>query len=130
MERDMLSGTVEITSGRLAGSWRWLRRLFPVSLAIALTLLMGSADAWAKGNAQATPPPVAAVPTAQAEPNAEEWQMARDLAAAKGISFDDLYAQREQAAQALGLFEGGDVVIITSTTVIIVLLIILILVIA
>jgi hypothetical protein len=91
---------------------------------------MGSADAWAKANTPATAPPMAAVPTAPAEPNAEELQMARDLASAAGISFDDLYAQREQAAEALGLFQGGDVVVITSTTVIIVLLIILILVIA
>jgi hypothetical protein len=123
-------GTLDITSARPVSSWARLRRLLPVSLAIAVTLLMGSADAWAKSNAPSTPPPAAAAPTAPAEPNAEELQLARDLAAAKGISFDDLYAQREKAAESLGLFEGGDVVIISSTTVIIVLLIILILVIA
>jgi hypothetical protein len=100
----------------------------PVSLAIVLTLLMGSADAWAKGNEPGAPPPVTAASTTVVEQ--EELQLARDLATAAGVSFDDLYAQREQAAEALGLFQGGDVVIISSSAVIIILLIILILVVA
>jgi hypothetical protein len=105
-----------------------LRRSLPVSFAIVVTLLMGSADAWAKGNEAAAPPPITAPSTKVVEP--EELQVARDLATAAGLSFDDLYAQREQAAEALGLFQGGDVVIISSTAVIIILLVILILVLA
>lgn len=117
-----------MTSMRPRGVWRWLRCSLPVSLAIVVTLLMGSADAWAKGNETAVPPPVAAAPARTVEQ--EQLQFARDVATAAGLSFDDIYAQREKAAEALGLFQGGDVVIVSSTAVIVILLIILILVVA
>lgn len=109
-------------------SWRSLRRWLPISFAIAITLLLGNADAWAKGNVPPAPP--AASKPATPDPSLPEVQLARDLAAIAGVSFDDLYAQREKEAQSLAAFQGGDVVIISSTTVIIVLLILLILVVA
>jgi hypothetical protein len=107
---------------------RTLRRWLPISFAIAVTLLLGNADAWAKGNVP--PPPPAASKPAAPDPSLPEVQLARDLAAIAGVSFDDMYAEREKEARALEAFRGGDVVVISSTTVIIVLLIILILVVA
>ena len=128
MDADTLPRTLEITAPHPAATSGRLRRCLPVAFAIAVTLLMGSSDAWAKGNV--SPAPIGAVPAKPAESEAPEVQLARDLAAARGLSFDQLYAEREQEAQALGLFEGGDIVVISSTTLIIVLLIILILVVA
>src|SRR5439155_11897557 len=75
---------------------RW-RRVLPISLAVAATLLMGSADAWAKANLEA-PAPAAPAPTS--EPAAAVVA----LAEAAGLSFEGAYAEREQAAQALEAF--------------------------
>src|SRR4051794_23122478 len=117
---------LKTTLSRHGETWRRLRCWLPVSVAIALTLLMGTADVWAKGNVA---PPAASAPAPAGDPDAETVQLARDLAAMANVSFDQLYGEREKVtAEALENFEGGDVVIITSTTLIIVLLVILILV--
>jgi hypothetical protein len=103
-----------------------LRRLLPVSFAVALTLTFGTVDAWAKANP---------APPAKVEAKAESTAMTR-ARVVEALGFvpvaldDDLveYAQRE--VQTLGLedFHGGDVVIIGSTGLVILLLVILILV--
>jgi hypothetical protein len=113
---------LETTTTR--GAWRHLRRVLPISLAIAVTLLMGNADVWAKGNTP-PPPPAASAPARSGEPSAEDVQLARELATANGIDFDKLYGDREKAAQTLEAFEGGDYIIITGTTLAIVLLVVL-----
>ena len=112
---------IELTVDRACVKLRPLpaRRLLPIAMSIALTLLLGTADAWAKGSAlQAGAPPVQASP---AETVTRQSEAARSAT-------DGSYAQREAATAGLENFKGGDVVIISSTGVIILLLIILILV--
>jgi hypothetical protein len=100
---------------------RLLRSLLPIAMSIALTVLLGSADAWAKGNALQAG---AGEPAAQS--TATEFVTGQSESTRLGT--DGSYAQREAAAAGLETFKGGDVVIISSATVIIVLLVILILV--
>src|SRR5450432_3631213 len=93
------------------GPWRVLRRVLPISFAVALTLTFGTADAWAKANAAApTPAPVAA-PTEAARTRAEVQR------ALPVEIYDDLYEYAQREAKTIGLegFEGGDVVIIGGT---------------
>ena len=112
------------SEGSTGSTWRLLRRLLPVSFAVALTLTFGTTDAWAKANVAGASPPPVAEPIASTRARVEAampFPVAVD---------DDLleYAQRE--VQTLGLedFHGGDVVIIGSTGLVILLLVILILV--
>jgi hypothetical protein len=105
---------------RVAARWRLLRRLLPVSAALALTFTFGTADAWAKGNPPAPPAVEAPAETApRTEPTAPQSPI-------PGFDFADSYAVREANAAALQDFEGGDVVIIGSGGLILVLLIVLI----
>jgi hypothetical protein len=118
-----------LTSKR--GTWRQLRRLLPITLGIAVALLMGSADAWAKGNFE-TPPPVASVPS-PAEQEARslraQIELAMELAEAARSPFDQQYGEREKQAQALEAFQGGDYIVIGGSALGIVLIILLILII-
>ena len=100
-------------------TWRLLRRLLPISFAVALTLTFGTTDAWAKTAATA-PVTEAASETSTRTP---------ETTPATQPSFDDAYAQREQATPGLENFQGGDVVIIGSAGLLILLLILLILII-
>jgi crotonobetainyl-CoA:carnitine CoA-transferase CaiB-like acyl-CoA transferase len=98
-----------------------MRRLIPVWLAVALTLLAGSTDAWAKADGAPIGRPAN---TAPASPEASS----RTPATTELASLDQSYRAREAKAAALENFEGGDVVVIGSTTLIVVLLVILIIV--
>jgi hypothetical protein len=100
--------------------WRRLRQMLPVSFAIAVTLLFGTADAWAKG-ANAEPVPAQSAP-AQTAPASPATRLAT------GPSFEGSYASRETSTAGLEKFEGGDVVVITTTGLIIILLVVLIIV--
>ena len=108
-------------------TWRLLRRLLPISFAVALTLTFGTVDAWAKANT--VPPP------AKVETKAESLAAAR-ASVEEALGFvpvaldDDLveYAQREAQTMGLDDFHGGDVVIIGGTGLAVLLLVILILV--
>ena len=114
------------SEGSTRSTWRVLRRLLPVSFAVALTLTFGTVDAWAKANTE---------PPAKVETKAESVAMAR-AGVEEALGFvpvaldDDLveYAQREVQTLGLDDFHGGDVVIIGSTGLVILLLVILILV--
>ena len=116
------------TTKQASGSFRsFLRRLLPVSAALALTLTFGTADAWAKANASSpseqTPPAESVQTTRQ--------QIEAELPLALSVPLTDEmveYAQREAKAQGLDNFHGGDVVVITSTGIVLLLLIILIIV--
>lgn len=99
-------------------TWRLLRRLLPISFAVALTLTFGTTDAWAK--TAATAPVTQAASEASTRSSSETTKTSQP-------SFDDAYAQREQATPGLENFEGGDIVVIGSTGLIILLLILLIL---
>jgi hypothetical protein len=104
-----------------------LRRVLPVSFALALTFTFGTADAWAKVNA---------APAPRATPPAESIQATRariEAALPFGLTValdDDIvdYAQREAQTMGLENFHGGDVLIIGSSGVVILLLVILIIV--
>ena len=91
--------------------WRHLRRLLPVSFALALTLTFGTVDAWAKAT------------TTRA-------RVEEALGFVPAALDDDLieYAQREAQTLALENFHGGDVVIIGGTGLAILLIVLLILV--
>ena len=98
-----------------------MRRLIPVWFAVALTVLAGSTDAWAKAAVSAVNHPAKSAPISSTE--------ASSRTAAELPSLDQSYRAREARAAALENFEGGDgVVIIGSTTLIVVLLVILIIV--
>jgi hypothetical protein len=118
---------METTRTRIEGTW--LRRWLPVSLGIAITVLIGTTDAWAKGNA---PVQVASVPVT--DPTTEVIELAELMAEAMGpfappaSAFDAAYAQREQASAGLERFQGGDALIISGSAVVLVLLIVLLIV--
>ena len=114
--------TIEV--GVAGGLWRVLRRLLPVSFALALTLTFETADAWAKANdnagqAQSTPALSSTTP-ARAE-------VERQLGVAVD---DDLYEYAQREAKALGLedFEGGDAVVVIGGTGLAVLVLVLVIV--
>jgi hypothetical protein len=111
MPRDLKTSTIPTRD-----SWRLLRRLLPISFAVALTLTFGTTDAWAKANATS--------PVTETAPSARTEEPAR-TSESTAPAFDDAYAQREQTAPGLENFEGGDVVIISASTGLIILLIIL-----
>lgn len=101
-------------------TWRWMRRLLPVCFAVAVTMMFGTADAWAKGTA-----PIDTQPPAQSQAAAGTQAPAQMTETSEFAS----YAQREASTQGLEQFQGGSVVIITTTgVVIVVLLVVLILV--
>jgi hypothetical protein len=114
---DMPSEEMKTPTIPARDTWRLLRRLLPISFAVALTLTFGTTDAWAKTAATA---PVT-------ETASETSTRAPETTQATQPSFEDAYAQREQATPGLENFEGGDIVIIGSTGLIILLLILLIL---
>jgi hypothetical protein len=95
---------------------RRLRRWLPVSIALALTLMFGSADAWAKASVNAAPP-------APSESASQTDPVSAGAPAATPGSAAD-YANREAGAPGLEKFEGGDLVIIGSGGLILVLLIV------
>jgi hypothetical protein len=109
---EMMTPTIPVRD-----TWRLLRRLLPISFAVALTLTFGTTDAWAKTAATAPVTETASETSTRAPEGTQSTQP----------SFEDAYAQREQATPGLENFEGGDVVIIGSTGLIILLLILLIL---
>jgi hypothetical protein len=114
------------TRHSIGSTWRRLRRLLPISFAVALTLSLGTVDAWAKTNA--APPATAAPVTSVAETRAQlEEMLPFPLVTALN---DDLveYAQREAEATSLDDFRGGDVVVIGGATLTVVLLVLLVLV--
>jgi hypothetical protein len=105
------------------GPWRLLRRFLPVAFAAALTLSLGTAEAWAKGN-------VPSPPTPSQDEREEAARTRAEVQAAVPFAIDDdlyEYAQREAKTQGLENFHGGDVVIIGGTGLVIVLLIVIIL---
>jgi hypothetical protein len=89
---------------------------------VALTLSLGTTDAWAKTNVAPAHPPAAAE-SASARTRAE---VQRSLPVEVS---DDLYEYAEREARTAGLegFEGGDVVIVTSAGLVVLLLVIIIL---
>jgi hypothetical protein len=96
-----------------------MRRLIPVWFAVALTLLAGSTDAWAKADVSPVNRPADSAPASSTEASST---------AAERPSLDQTYRARETKAAALETFEGGDVVVIGGTTLVVVLLVILIIV--
>src|SRR5579872_509121 len=98
-----------------------LRRGLPVSFAVALTLTLGTADAWAKGNE--APPLVAEAPA----PTSARVPTGTPLAFPPGIVDQDLaeYARREAEAQGLETFQGGAYVVIGASGLAVALLFIL-----
>lgn len=105
-------------------SYSLLRRLLPVSFALALTLTFGTADAWAKANV--APPSTGTPPAESAETTAARSGAESSQAPSTPLD-DDLanYTQREAQARSLEGFHGGDVLVITSSGLAIVLLVIL-----
>jgi hypothetical protein len=110
----------EILLGRTRTWHDRMKRLLPICMAIALALLAGSTDAWAKADG---PAPA----TQSAESAAAATRSTRGTATAPS-TLDPSYAAREAQAKGLEKFEGGDAVVITTTTLVVVLLVILILV--
>jgi len=104
----------------LNGPWRVLRRLLPVSFAVALALSFGTADAWAKGNAAG--PPVTESPPTSARTSSE-----LPMALLPGMGDVELleYAQREAQAQQLENFQGGAILIIGGSALALVLFVLL-----
>jgi hypothetical protein len=108
-----------LTTTSKGTKWRLLRRLLPISFAIGLTLTFGTADAFAKAEAN-VPSPVAAE-TAAARTRAE-------VQSALPVAIDDdlyEYAQREAKSMALQDFEGGEFIVIGASGLALVLLIVL-----
>ena len=99
-------------------TWRRLRHLVPTSFAVAVVLLIGSGDAWARANVA---PPARAGATAPADPSGERSATSGGAAPA----FEGDYANREARTPGLERFEGGDIVIIGSTGLVLLLVIIL-----
>jgi hypothetical protein len=110
-----------LQASSIASRWGLLRGLLPVSFVVALTLTLGTADAWAKGNV--------AEPARAVEPSSAARTRAEVQRALPVAIDDDLYEYAQREAKTLGLedFQGGDVVIIGSTGLVIVLLVIIIL---
>ncbi|HVU53311.1 MAG TPA: hypothetical protein VHL80_21650 [Polyangia bacterium] len=106
-----------------------MRRLLPVSFAVALTLTFGTADAWAKAN-QAAPAITSSPPAGSLAETRAEIEAALPFPVSSGLIDDDLieYAQREAQSAALENFHGGSVLIIGGSGLALVLLIVLLLV--
>jgi hypothetical protein len=104
--------------------------LASLSLAVLLTLLMGT-PALAHGNdVSPVPPSAASAPAAPSKTSAEvtsaKVDVQRTPVATSPGAAKDIYAARE--SKDLEKFRGGDVVVIGSTTVLVVLLVVLIIV--
>jgi hypothetical protein len=104
-----------------------LRRLLPVSFALALTLTFGTADAWAK--AQAAPAPRGTPPAESTEATRARIEAALPFGLPVALDDDVVgYAQREAQTMGLENFHGGDVLVIGGSGVVLLLLIILLIV--
>jgi hypothetical protein len=103
-----------------------MRRLLPVAAAIALTLVVGSADVWAHTDA---PPPSGSQPTENISAGRSSGKGNGLTSASETPASQQSFAAREASAKGLEKFEGGDVIVIGASTAAIVLLIILILII-
>jgi len=106
--------------------WRHLRRLLPISFAVAVSLTFGTVDAWAKANVASPPVTAPASPESLAETRAR-IEEALPFPVASGLVSDELveYAQREAQSSALETFQGGSYIVIGGSTLALVLVIVL-----
>lgn len=105
------------------------RRLSSSVILITLTVLMGTSDAWAKGNALAAGAlPAQVTEETENQPASGQGAAASSSPAGSALPLGDAYAAREASSKSLESFTGGDVVIIGSGGLILILLIILIIV--
>ena len=104
-----------------------LRRLIPSVIFIALAVLMGTSEPWAKGNALAAGAlPAQATEVTENQPAPGQGAAASSSQAGSALPLGDAYAAREASSKSLESFKGGDVVVIGSGGLVLILLIILI----
>ena len=103
-----------------------LKQLISSLALVALTVLMGTSDAWAKGNAlNVGARPAEATQASEAAPASGESDTTPPSSASQAPASQG-YAAREASAQGLSGFKGGDVLVIGGGGLVLVLLIVLI----